>query len=1087
MDSKHIERDYSAHRKSTIRPYDEYVKLEIFSFNNKYTSTYLREDNSLPQGKNCEKTSWKSWNCYKSEDKQNEMEFTIRYNCLTTGQYRIDLIYEQNNNIHKKVGKKNTNTSKDLIGHITIGKEHDKDIRFDGENNVLKRHSTFVNLKKGGKKIKINVPHNCYFYGVIIRKVLKFVGDNYYGDSLGSEKGNLVLTSCTLTHSDMSKAKELSADVFYDDAIVDTKSESGFHIDYHDECNFYVKNDDGEIKRVFGGYVSSILPDNDLKKLTIHCADRLIDGQNKYVLDQMTLGGGTTDPKDSDHKNLMKNFDGYAQALEFICNIHETTLKSNISKQYTVDGENFHEGFTVTYGKKKKIKSITASNGVAKPSKNFILLRNNPSSKKKQTWTLYDASKNGKKPPEITNYPYFHITYGISEPKTTWTTKTTETVSTGTKDTKGGSGTYNKCGQSSDGKTLMSIAKPSAGRSEGLSYNTFYKTIFENKCPYCGSALVWDYGLDGADCVHCGGYSHSKKEWGDISESEVTCSSCCSDFCGATGWEKDGSFSNRLKIVEKPVASSDAERKKLNQGEMSGVDADEIFKAISKIAFNYRYDLDTGASSYSDMKSSGVGECWAFSDLIFTELKRYKVSCRIMNYPTSASGNHRSVQYKDKNGKWQNFPYREYGWNTKYNNMLNDTSGVWGGRVVAEYKGNNIDGAKGVASTKTQTSTITHTKGYDKDKPFQGYIRITYSVNSQSFKAKKHNLDVKFTQTPTTQRSLSGIKLYWVNNTIKKATLRLENNRTLKDYFNMIHGEGSKIYLQSIQMITPIVPVKKGKDGKQQDTSWYKLDKSTDDQSSCKLNLYQITFDDNQGADPLDLSSCGKSVNAMLKDLTDKAGYYVDISYGLHRKDDRINFRVNNNTKTQFTASEGDNNNILSWSSISYSPVSSMFNKSIQVFKNVKNTKQYRYIGTKDGKSILNYGEQTILKTNNEVMSEKEAYFNAIYSDKYNPSQTYTYTITVPNYPNVKLGDLVKVVANANKLNSVKEIKSLKLSFDTSKIPRIRTEIGLDELAPDIQLQKNIRKLREKAEKQSTEFTSTATPVTEDIYYEWDK
>ena len=56
--------------------------------------------------------------------------------------------------------------------------------------------------------------------------------------------------------------------------------------------------------------------------------------------------------------------------------------------------------------------------------------------------------------------------------------------------------------------------------------------------------------------------------------------------------------------------------------------------------------------------------------------------------------------------------------------MLNDTDGVWGGTNVAEYKGNNIDGATGTSSTTTQKSTVTHTKGYDKDKPFQGFFRI---------------------------------------------------------------------------------------------------------------------------------------------------------------------------------------------------------------------------------------------------------------------------------------------------------------------------------------------------------------------------
>ena len=71
---------------------------------------------------------------------------------------------------------------------------------------------------------------------------------------------------------------------------------------------------------------------------------------------------------------------------------------------------------------------------------------------------------------------------------------------------------------------------------------------------------------------------------------------------------------------------------------------------------------------------------------------------------------------KDEKGKWANFPYREYGWNTKYDNMLNDTGGVWGGQVISEHKGNNINGAKSVKNTtKTQTSSVTHTKGYDKE------------------------------------------------------------------------------------------------------------------------------------------------------------------------------------------------------------------------------------------------------------------------------------------------------------------------------------------------------------------------------------
>ncbi len=1076
MDSIHIERDYSAHKKSVVRPYDEYVKFEIFSFDPKYTATYIREDNTLKNGKNTTKTSWKRWSCYKSTDKQNDMIFTLKYNVLVAGEYQIDLLYEQCNYIHNS----KTDTSKDLLGHLKIGNVFDEDILFDGENNISKRNTTFVNLGTGAKTITINVPHNCYFFGVIIRKVIKFIGDNYYGSALGSEEGNMVLTSATLTNSDMIKATELSCSVIYDPHFECEDTESGFYIDYRNECNFYVKDDTNTIKRVFGGYVSSILPNSDRTSLTIACGDRLTDGQNRYLLDQMRLGGGTNNLSDTGYsKKNSKDFENYPQALKYLCDTHETTLKSNISKAYTVDGETFHDGFVITFGKNKKIKKITTSNGEAKSEKNYILLRNKPSSNKKQVWTLYDASKHAKKPINITKYPYLHITYGLGATKTEYKTKITEKVDNS--ETTAGSQKFTKCGVSQDGKYIMAIGKPSAGKD---SMSGWTKTVFERKCPHCGSTnLVWDIDYGSWGYASCRGAS----EGGGI-EGHIFCKGCDADY-SCQGHEHISGSKYSLKKVSQTVASSKSEKDKLRSGNMVAVPStavtitpDDVFKAITKIAFKYKYNLSSGASSYSAMKKSGKGECWAFSDLIFTELKKYGVSCKIVQYATNESGRHRSVLYKNEKGKWVDFPYREYGWGTRYNNMLNNTSSSKHGAKIAEYKGHSIGNVKSSTSnTRSQTTTITNTKGYDKDKPFKGYLKLTYSL-AQDFKAKKYSIDIKFTYNATQNNSINtGLNLYWVNNTIKKATLKLANNKTLIDFLKTIHGENSKIYLQSIQMIAPARKSTK----ENEEVDWYKSDKSTNDNSSCKLNLYQISFDDNADVDPSDLQSCGKSINSMLKEIVDSAGYYVNMEYGLHRKDDVINFRVVNNSTPAFIASEGDNNNILSWNSITYSPIGNLFNMSVNVFK--KEDGSYNYIETGDALSILKYGEQCTLLTNNNAITEKEAYFNATQNEKFNPNQQYSYTITVPNYPNIKIGDLVKVVANTKTLNSVKEIKSVKLVFDNSKIPRIQTTIGLDELAPDIQLQKNIRNMKNSAKKESTEFSSSATPVTSEIYYEWDR
>ena len=207
----------------------------------------------------------------------------------------------------------------------------------------------------------------------------------------------------------------------------------------------------------------------------------------------------------------------------------------------------------------------------------------------------------------------------------------------------------------------------------------------------------------------------------------MSCNSCCSDFDGVTGTEKDTGHSSRLKTATKPVKSSKAEQTKLFNGNMvalpkSGVEItpDSIFKAITKIAFKYKYKRNGSGQTYSQMKKTGYGDCWGFSDLILTEMKKYGVSCKIVRYKTNASDEHRSVLYKNDKNKWVDFPYREYGWNTKYNNMLNNTSGSKTGGKVEEYKGTTIGNAKQSGSTsKSQTTTVTTTKGYKAR--FQGY------------------------------------------------------------------------------------------------------------------------------------------------------------------------------------------------------------------------------------------------------------------------------------------------------------------------------------------------------------------------------
>ena len=249
--------------------------------------------------------------------------------------------------------------------------------------------------------------------------------------------------------------------------------------------------------------------------------------------------------------------------------------------------------------------------------------------------------------------------------------------------------------------------------------------------------------------------------------------------------------------------------------------------------------------------------------------------------------------------------------------------------------------------------------------------------------------------------------------------------------------------------------------------------------------LYNIAFNSEGGTEPSGLDSCGKSVNELMKSVLETANYIVEMEYAEHRCNDKIYFKVNNNNTAAFTATEGDNNNILEWGNISYNPANELFNMSRCVFKK-NTTNKYFYVESKDALSILKYQEQCTLETESEPIGEKEAYWNARHNEKFNSEQTYTYTITVGGCPDLDLKDLVNVVANRHQLNTLKEVDSITVNYNHKTKPVIQTELGLGELAPDLQVRENIKKLRDSAKKKTTYFSGSASPEPNDDIYTWE-
>ena len=826
----------------------------------------------------------------------------------------------------------------------------------------------------------------------------------------------------------------------------------------------------------------------------------MIEGQNKFILTYMEILGGAKLPSEKEHPSDMDiNFDKYGEALKYLCNSLGLTLHNNIADNNLVTGETAKKGFNIEFGKKKTIKKVTCKNATAEFSKNFVTIRNKPSATKKQEIILYDGKKQGRKTPvDITNYPNFGVVYGLGKTKTEHEETTTQTVEKASGNA--GSQSFNKCGVSSDGKYIMAIGLPSAsGDVAKVGGIKWKKRMYKNECPYCKSRgmasnkLVFDifYGNSvGAGRSEC---NNGRYESGGGVEGHIFCRTCDSDYSIITG-KRHGGVGGNLTPASSLQDSSKAEAQKLKAGNFTAtptgetLSADDIFDAIWKLAKSKKLKYKLKGTTYqtaSDLEKHGVGDCWAFSDWIFKQLKGYKVNCRIVQYHTSQSDVHRTVQYKNSKNQWTDYPYRSHGWHS----WLRNTSGSkHPDSVIKKYtSGGTISSAKSKSGSSTETSKVKVINGYDRDKPIQGYFSVTYST-SKSFKAKTVTVDVGFTQKAGTTYSMTGFSPVWVNDTVKNVNVNLLEFIRKGISEEAVKGE-NHYYLHSIKFVAPVNKVVDTEATNRSNKThykiedWYTNDKSTKDNASCKMDIYSLNFNNATLINPTDLDSCGKSVNSLFEEILTASKYTANRVYGKHRCDDMINFAVDNKTDASFTAREGDDNNILKISGISYTPRSTLFNNSTVVFKT--SSQKYNYVETHDVESILKYGEQTNLITSSEVMGSKEAYYNALNNPNYNPVEQFNFTLTLPYFVDVNVGDLVQVIANTRKLNTIKTVTSVKYDCDHTQIPKIQTELGLGELPVDLQIAKELRELRALTKKESTYFSSTAEPVEDDIYV-WD-
>lgn len=121
-------------------------------------------------------------------------------------------------------------------------------------------------------------------------------------------------------------------------------------------------------------------------------------------------------------------------------------------------------------------------------------------------------------------------------------------------------------------------------------------------------------------------------------------------------WRYKWKYYWKYKYTKVKAASSySTSYKSKCKADTSSESLDTIMKSGAKYGYSH------SASTASAMQKKGAGDCWAMSQYLNNKFQDAGYKSRIIQYATSYSSRHRSVQLY-QNGQWKTVPYRAYGY-----------------------------------------------------------------------------------------------------------------------------------------------------------------------------------------------------------------------------------------------------------------------------------------------------------------------------------------------------------------------------------------------------------------------------------------
>ena len=422
--SRHITRNFNANKTHRIRYDDDDFLCQIFRYDKTYEKHYTPTNGTITTNNviNGEQKSFNGMSCYQSLN-DNQMTIKIKYNAKETSpNYRLELLFA---NTHKQTptSKKESNLKATATINVN-GETLNNSMTMIGTDVNFSRNYQYCTLKQGENTIEYVLSSNTLFIGLAIKKYEIWEATRH-----NTKNDKLTMIKATVEHTQDFSINTMTCEFMYyhklDELLEPTNpnaNRSGLIFDYRDEINLYVKDTNGNQQLVFGGYISTAEVDDDLTKVTMECADRLIDLDRRYCLSEVTINNYQTGENDdySSHIDLKKNYNNYSDPLKFLLNNSEIYLKSNLKiGDSLVDRTNRN---LATY-KTKGYTKLTSSNMPTQVNSGSITLRNGADTLKPQSVVIYDDSVNNDTV-LLNTYPNLYFHYGLGVEK--WEEKVEE-------------------------------------------------------------------------------------------------------------------------------------------------------------------------------------------------------------------------------------------------------------------------------------------------------------------------------------------------------------------------------------------------------------------------------------------------------------------------------------------------------------------------------------------------------------------------------------------------------------------------------------------------------------------------------------